>query len=204
MVQTNYYQDNLTQDNELEGQENIANNSSSNFKIETELDDLEEIVISGSRVPLTELTVLNLNLLLDQLNQIRVNLPIELATAVEIVNRRQEIISEAEDYACLMIKSAEEKASKITRSSAIVRQAELDAAKMRWKSEQECEQLKKTTREQIEQWRKDAIAECLAVQTGADKYADSALEDIEQRLQEMLNIVQNGRQQLNQTSLEVD
>ena len=31
---------------------------------------------------------------------------------------------------------------------------------------------------------------------GADDYADRVLEDLENRLQEMLGIIQNGRQQL--------
>lgn len=198
MVQANYQQDNQTQFNELEVQSE-NDNSKSPFNIHAELDDLEEIIISGSRIPLTELAILDTELLVDQLHIIKSNLPIELATATEIVNRRQEIIGEAEGYACLVIKSAEEKAHTIVQESAIVRQAELDGAKIRLKTERECEQLKNTTIEEVEALRKKAITECLAIQIDSDNYADGALKDIEQRLKEMLNIVQNGRQQIAQT-----
>ena len=46
--------------------------------------------------------------------------------------------------------------------------------------------------------RQNAIAESMAMQIGADNYADDVLSDVERRLQQMLEIIQNGRQQLNQ------
>lgn len=201
MVQANYQQNNQTQSDELEVQEE-TNNSGSPFNIHAELDDLEEMILSGSGIPFTELAILNIDLLVDQLNLIKVNLPIELTTAVEIVNRRQEIIGEAKGYACLVVKSAEDKAQRMLQESAIVRQAELDGAKLRLKTEQECELLTQTTKAEVAQWRQNAIAECMAIQTDADNYTDSALGDIEQRLRQMLCIVQNGRQQVAQASPE--
>lgn len=171
---------------ELQASEAQAENDSSNFQIEVELNNLRELILNSSHIPLTDLAIVDQELLLEQLQQIQANLPIELATAVEIVNRRQEIIADAQGYACLIVKSAEEKAHQIVQDSAIVRQAELDGAKIRLRIEQECEQLKQ-----------NAIAECHAIQQDADNYADQVLEDMENRLQEMLNIVKNGRQQLN-------
>ncbi|MGL5074372.1 MAG: hypothetical protein ACRDBG_00830, partial [Waterburya sp.] len=105
---------------------------------------------------------------------------------------------EAEGYAYLIVQSAEKKAREIVQESAIVRQAELDGAKIRLKVEQECEQLKQATKNEIEQWRQEAIAECQVIQKEADLYADNVLGDLEQKLQNMLTVVQNGRQQLQQ------
>ena len=201
MVQANYQQEQQTQFNEVEAEQE-ADNSASPFDIYRELSDLAEIVISGSHVPFTELIVCNGDLLLEQLDLIRANLPLELDTAIAIVDRQQEIISEAEAYACLTIKSAQEKANKVVQESAIVRQAELEGAKIRLQIEQECEQLKHSTVAEVEEIRQQAIAECRAIQADADNYADDTLEDIEQRLQNMLTIVQNGRQQIAQTSAE--
>ncbi len=167
--------------------ENVSDDSNSNFDIAVELDNLKELILSSSRIPLTELAIVDENLLLDRLLYIQENLPTELATAVEIVNRRQEIIADAQGYACLVVKSAEEKAHQIVQESAIVRQAELDGARIRLKTEQECEQL-----------RQNAIAQSQAIQMDADNYADRVLEDLEKRLQEMVAIVQNGRYQLEQ------
>lgn len=156
------------------------------FDIEVELDSLKETILTSSRIPCTELTIVDETLLLERILYIQENLPIELATAIEIVNRRQEIIADARGYACLVVKSAEEKAGQILQESAIVRQAELDGAKIRLRTEQECEQLKQNT-----------IAECEAIQRDADNYVDSVLEDLENRLHEIIAIVHNGRQRLN-------
>ena len=162
-----------------------SENANSEFNLEVELDNLKELILSSSRIPLTDLTIVDENLLLEQLMYIQENLPLELATAIEIVHRRQEIIADAQGYACLIVKSAEEKAHQIVQESAIVRQAELDGARIRLKFEQECEQLKQ-----------NAIAESQAIQMDADSYADSVLENLEIRLHEMITIVKNGRCQL--------
>ncbi|MGD1920074.1 MAG: DivIVA domain-containing protein, partial [Pleurocapsa sp.] len=166
---------------------NPSSNSNANFNIEVELDNLKELILNSSRIPLTELAIVDEDLFLNQLLHIQENLPIELATAIEIVNRRQEIIADAQGYACLIVKSAEEKAHQIVQESAIIRQAELDGARIRLNTEQDCEQL-----------RQNAIAQSEAIQMDADKYADKVLADLENRLQGMITIVQNGRCQLDQ------
>ena len=168
------------------------------FNLEIELNSLEELIINSTNIPLTELSVVYRDLLLHQLNLIKENLPADFATAIEIAKHRQKIIEDAEGYACLIVKSAEEKASQILQESSIVRQAELDGAKMRMKVERECEELKQAARAEIERLRQNAIAESIEIQKGADKYADDVLSDIEQRLQQMLGVIQNGRQQLDQ------
>ena len=162
------------------------NDSNPSFDIEVELDNLKETILSSSRVPFTELAIVDEDLLLDRILYIQENLPLELATAIEIVNRRQEIIADAQGYACLIVKSAEEKAERMLQESAIVRQAELDGAKIRLKTEQECEQL-----------RQNALAECEAMQMDTENYVDAVLEDLENRLRETISIVHNGRQGLN-------
>lgn len=196
MLQENYTQSIEAEFDECVEAANKADNSRSDFKIEIELDRLKELILDSSRIPLTDLTIVDEDLLLEQLQYIQENLPIELATAVEIINRRQEIIADAQGYACAIVKSAEEKAYQIVQESAIVRQTELDSAKIRLQTEQECERLIQTTQSEIVQLRADAISECEAIQTDADNYADRVLADLESRMQEMLTIVQNGRQQL--------
>ncbi|MEL6911544.1 MAG: DivIVA domain-containing protein [Cyanobacteria bacterium J06631_6] len=176
--------------------EAIFSESQLGFNIEIGLDNLEELIVDSTHVPLTELVIIDRVVFLHQLNQIRENLPADLATAVEIANRKQQIITEAENYAASVVRGAKEQAEKILRDSTILRQAELDGAKVRLKTEQECDRLKQTTLTQVNQLRQNAIAECEAIQTGADEYADNVLGDIEERLQQMLQIIQNGRQQL--------
>jgi vacuolar-type H+-ATPase subunit H len=166
------------------------------FNLEIELDALEELIINSTHVPLTEFIVIDRAIILYQLNQIKEHLPVDLATALTIANRKQQIISEAENYAAALVKSAQEKASQILHDSTILRQAELDGAKIRLKTEQECEHLKKATLDEMRELHQNAIAESQAIQQGADDYADSVLGDMEQKIQQMLLVIQNGRQQL--------
>ncbi|MGB5711170.1 MAG: DivIVA domain-containing protein [Waterburya sp.] len=193
MSSANYIQENTSS---VDTSDALNGSSSLSFNIESELNTLGELILDSTNIPLTELTIVDRNLLLHQLNLIKENLPIDLATAIEIANCRQQIISEAESYALLVVKSAEEKAHQILQDSAIVRQAELDGAKIRLKTERECEELKQTIQNEVAQLRQNAIAECQSIQIGADNYADDVLGDIEQKLQQMLEIIQNGRQQL--------
>ena len=174
-----------------------ANNSSAlSFNIEIELNNLIESILDIRAIPLTELIIVERDLLLQHLHNIQNSLPTDLATAIEIANCRQQIISEAESYAFSAVKSAEEQASQMLQDSAIVRQAELDGAKIRLKTERECEELKQTIHKEVAQLQQNAIAECQSIQIDADNYADGVLGDIEQKLQQMLKIIQNGRQQL--------
>lgn len=176
--------------------DDLTSSSSLSFNIEIELNTLVELVLNCTTIPLTELIIIERDLLLNQLTQIKDNLPLDLATAIEIANCRQQILSEAENYASLLVKSAEAKAQQMLQDSAIVRQAELDGARIRIKTERECEELKQTIQNEVAQLRQNAIAECQSIQIDADSYADDVLGDIEQRLQQMLEIIQNGRQQL--------
>ena len=182
MSSTNYIRENTAP---VDTFNDLNENSSLSFNIEIELNSLIELILNSTNIPLTEFTIVERDLLLEQLNLIKENLPLDLATAIEIANSRQQIIAEAESYAFLVVKSAEEQASKILKDSEILRQAELDGAKIRLKTERECEELKQ-----------NAIAECQSIQIEADNYADDVLGDIEHKLQQMLKIIQNGRQQL--------
>ncbi|NJK56447.1 MAG: DivIVA domain-containing protein [Pleurocapsa sp. SU_5_0] len=173
-----------------------SDNQPLGFNIEIELDALEELIVNSTHVPLTEFIVIDRVVVLHQLNQIKEHLPVDLAAAIAIASRKQQIISEAENYAAALVKSAQEKASQILHDSSILRQAELDGAKMRLKTEQECEHLKQTTLNEVRELHQNAIAESQTIQQGADDYADYVLEDIEQKMQQILLIIQNGRQQL--------
>ena len=199
MLQSNYSENHEPRPEQLdlEPEKVTLQTQSLNFDFQTELENLEETILAGNRIPLTELIIINEQLLLDRLDIIKENLPNQLATAITIVNRRQEIIAEAEKYALELTRSAREKATKIIHESAIVRQAEIEAAKIEIQTEDKCEQLLKKTKAEIKQWRENAIAECQAIQMGADCYADEVLGNMEQQLLDMLAVIKNGRQQLN-------
>ena len=167
------------------------------FDIQYELEQLENSILDATRIPLTELVVVDETKILERLEIINANLPLELVSAVDVLHRQRKIITEAENYACQLVRLAEEKATAIIQESAIVSQAKLEAARITAEAEEECLRLRQETKAEIEQWRKMAIAECQEIQVGADRYADEVLSHVEQQCQDILTVIQNGRQQLN-------
>lgn len=200
MLHPNYSDRHEPQVQRTDRNESFSERQTAHFDLQTELKCLENLILKGTRIPLTKLIFLKPSSILDRLNKIRQNLPQVLTTAVEIVDRQQAIISEAQNYARQIVKSAEEKATEIVSESAIVRQAELQAAKIELQAEQECDRLRQQEQAIIQQWREEAIAECQAIQAGADNYADQVLGDMEQQLKDMLSVIQKGRQQLDSNS----
>ncbi|MEL7359619.1 MAG: ATP synthase F0 subunit B [Cyanobacteria bacterium J06560_6] len=183
------------------------NPASERFSIQQELDRIEEIVLESPRVPLTGKTVLSEDELLDQLDVVRVNLPAAVQESVQIVQQREEILAEAEQYAQEIITSAEKQAAAILNEMAIIRQAESQAAQLRAQTEQECaalrgqtlseiEQLQNQARKEWEETRSRTVSEAKTIQEDADTYADQVLENMERQFMEMLHVLRNGRQKI--------
>lgn len=176
--------------------------------LQRELNRLEEIILQSSRIPMSRWTIVDEEKLLNQLDLIRINWPNAFERALEVIQQRQEIIRQAEDYAREVVETAQRQAAQILDELQIVRQAELEAEQIRQQVRQECnaiqqqtvaelEQMQIRANQEIEQLRQTTLAECNEIQTGADEYADSVLDRIEQQLKDMLRIIRNGRQQLN-------
>jgi F0F1-type ATP synthase membrane subunit b/b' len=181
--------------------------ASERFSIQQELDRIEEIVLESPRVPLSGKTMVSEDELLDQLDVVRVNLPAAVQESVQIVQQREEILTEAEQYAQEIITSAEKQAAAILNEMTIIRQAESQAAQLRAQTEQECaalrgqtlseiEQLQTQARKEWEEMRTRTTNEAKTIQEDADTYADQVLENMERQFTEMLHILRNGRQQI--------
>lgn len=158
-------------------------------------------------MPVWRRTAVDEELLIEQLDLIRLSLPECFHEAETIVRHKEEILLQAEQYAQEMLETAERRATQIMNESGIVRQAEMQAQQIRQRVQQECEAIREQTIAEIDRMRRQAqqeledmqrmaIAECEEIQAGADDYADRTLQDMESQLAEMLRIVRNGRQQL--------
>ena len=145
--------------------------------------------------------------LLDQLDAIRLNLPPAFRQAVDILQRRNAIISEAERYAEDLVAAAEQQATQMLDELGIVRQAEQMAQQIKGQAQQECDNLRSQVMTDIEQlqlqaqreWesmRQGALAEQTMIQQESDAYADRVLGQVEQQLSQMLRIIQTGRSHL--------
>ena len=183
------------------------NPASDRFNIQQELDRIEEIVLESPRFPLTGKTMISEDELLDQLDVVRVNLPAAVQESVQIVQEREEILNEAEQYAQEIVTAAEKQAATILNEMSLIRQAEAQASQLRTQTEQECdalraqtlgeiEQLQNQARQEWEETRTRTANEAKTIQEDADTYADQVLGNMEQQFMEMLHILRNGRQQI--------
>lgn len=175
--------------------------------IQAELDRLEETIMTSFRIPLTRRTLVDEEKILELLDYIRLSLPDAFNEAIAIIQQKQEILLDAEEYGQQIVDAAQLKRTQILNENDIIRQAEREAEQMRLKTQQECEGMMRDTlaeidalrrqcQQELEQMRQTAIAQAEEIEKGADEYADSVLENIEEDLGEMLRIIRNGRQQL--------
>ncbi len=182
-------------------QQEIASNSiDCTFDIQKQLDSLENCLSEKAKIPFTDLIIINKSSVLESLKLLKANLPPALAVANEILQQKQVIISKAEDYGRNRVISAEKKAEKILQNSGIIRQAELEAARIQQDAEEECKRLLQSTQEEIGRLRELTAIEYEEIQKGADTYAINVLSNLEEQLVQMLEVTRNGRQQLEPSS----
>ena len=177
--------------------------------IQQELNRLEEMILTSARIPLFGKTLIDEEKLLDHLDFIRVALPAAFEEAAMIIQQKEEIFLEAEEYGQRIVDAAQGKRAQILDESDIIHQAEQEAAQLRHQVQQECEEMmqetlaeidrqRRTCQQELEEMQRQAFAEATAIERGADEYADGVLVNIEQQLQDMMRIIRNGRQQLHQ------
>lgn len=182
------------------------------FDIYQELARLQEFIYESFHLPLTRWTVIDEGKLLDQLEIISESVPGTINRALAVVEKEQEILAEAQDYAQQILQSAQQRAAQILDETGIVQQAERQASQIRQQVHQECEVIQQTTLSEIDQMREmaaielermrqQALMDAEDIQGGADDYADAILTHLEQNLNDMLNVVRNGRQQVQRDDL---
>ena len=141
------------------------------------LDDIERLVLDSKRVPLINRTLVNEDQLLDLLDKLREQLPVEIEQARQVASQRQSILSEAQRKADQLVTMAEKQSKDMIQHDAMVLLAT----------------------EEAERLRREAEADILRQQEGADKYAEEVLAELESKVNRALQIVQNGRQFLTTT-----
>jgi cell division septum initiation protein DivIVA len=172
-----------------------------------EIERLEDFILNSTRIPFMGKTLIDEDTLIKQLDLIRINVPDSLEQATQILQQRQQILAEAQNYAQKVVENAQRKAAQLLDDSRIVQEAENQANQIRRQVQQDCENLQRKTITEVEQIRQriqqeviksrqEAILEADAIQNEADIYADSVLSKLEKDLSDMLRVVTNGRKQV--------
>lgn len=144
------------------------------MEIFTLLENLEELLESGAKVPFSSKVMVDIEELREVLEDIRLKLPDELKQAKWVKEERQRIISDAESEADKMINDAQGKIVTMVDEHVITKQA----------------------LEQKEEIIENANRVSKEISIGTRDYADALLEKVEEVLKETLDVVHSNRKEL--------
>ena len=138
------------------------------------VDDLEDIVETSSTIPLTGKIMVEKEEILDILENLRRDLPLELTEATQIRKDKDLIIKDAHKEAEKIIQGAKAQADQLVTEDELVRKANARA-----------QELMDTANEESNQ-----------IRTGARDYADKLLEQTQVQLSDVIKLLNENRQEL--------
>jgi cell division septum initiation protein DivIVA len=138
------------------------------------LDQLEEVLGAGSRLPLTSRTLVDEQEILDILDQIRVSIPDELTAAKRLTQDRDQIIAEAQAECQRILHDADAQAANRVADHSLVRTAELRAADIEDR----------------------ALHQAAEVRREADAYAYRVLQKLREHIAQVTQTVDRGLSEL--------
>lgn len=138
------------------------------------IDNMEDLVAEGKKVPLTSSVMVNEQKVYDIIDEIRGSFPDEIKQARWIVKERQEMLDEAEKESARIVDEARASAEERAAETEVVKLADEQAAKIL----------------------DDVRAKEREIRLGAEDYADEMLANLEVNLGKLLTAVQRGRDRL--------
>jgi cell division septum initiation protein DivIVA len=138
------------------------------------LDQLEEVLGAGSRLPLTSRTLVDEQEILDILDQIRVSIPDEIKAARRLTQEREQVLADARAEAERILRDAEAHAAERLSDHALVRAAEMRAADVEERALRQAEEVRRE----------------------AEAYAYRVLEKLREQIGQVAQTVDRGLQEL--------
>ena len=106
------------------------------------LDQLEEVLGTGSHLPFTSRTLVDEQEILDILDQIRMSIPEELKAARRVSQERDKVLADARAEADRLLREAEQHAAGRVSEHSLVRSAEGRAAEIEERAMRHAEQVR--------------------------------------------------------------
>ena len=116
-----------------------------------QLDQLEEIVLEGSRIPFSGGRLVNEQDAIEVMDALRDCLPEQLEQAVALIRQREEYIAQSRKQADDLLQAARREREQLISSVAIRQEAERQVAELREQARLQCEQLLSQARQQAAQ-----------------------------------------------------
>ncbi|HEY9760824.1 MAG TPA: hypothetical protein V6C97_37075 [Oculatellaceae cyanobacterium] len=167
------------------------------------LDLLEHLI--DDAVGIYKFKLINADDFLDILDKARARLPEELRESADVLQQRDEIITESQRRAEQIITTARRQAEQMLHESELLKAVQAEVERIRKQVVSEVEQMRREALAEAEKIRLEAENDGARVREGADHYAESVLTRIDAdlnnlgtRLQESQSIVRNGQRLLGQ------
>ena len=138
------------------------------------LNELEELIESSGKVPLTREVMVNEDLILDLLDRIRTTIPEEIRQAKWIIQEREKVMNDSQKEAMRIMESAQKQVDKQAEDSEVARKAKVFADEIIAKAEQVAQEMR----------------------AGAQSYADEILGALQDRLGKIDSQVEQDRSEL--------
>lgn len=138
------------------------------------LDELEDIIEDSGTVPLTKKVMVDGDIILEIIKEIRLRLPDEIKQAVWIKEEKQRILAEAHKDADNMLNEAEYKLEELIEKEVITKKAKERAEEIIGKAQHNAKEIR----------------------LGAMEYADSLLAETQDKLKGVINLINENRKEL--------
>ena len=152
------------------------------FGLASILKELEDAVVNGNRVPLTNKVMVNEDAIINCVDKIYAALPDDIKSAQRVLEQSDKLLENVEGQGQRIIADAKEQADLMTRESAVYQEAVAQAEALVNKAEEAATQL-----------RRDSI-----------HYCDDVLSQLETTLDKMLASIRHNREDLHKFSLYED
>lgn len=135
------------------------------------IDRLEQLVSTGTRLPLSSRTIIDEQEFLDIIDQLRVTVPEEIKQARRVSQERERVMLQAEAEAEKILNSAQERATLMLQENELIRHAQDEARRILEEADREAEDTRR----------------------GADAYAADVLANLESELARLLATARKGK-----------
>lgn len=116
-----------------------------------QLDQLEEIVLEGSRIPFSGGRLVNEHDAIEVMDALRESLPTQLQQAIGLIRQREDFIGQARQQADEIIATGKREREQLINNATIRQEAERQVGELRDQARQQCEQLLLQARQQVAQ-----------------------------------------------------
>lgn len=166
------------------------------------IERMEDLVLTGMGIPFTPFTVINGEKLVPLLDRIRENLPAEIQHAQRVLERRDEIVNDAQQKAGQILQDARKQSEFMLSESELLRAVHEEANRIRQQITLELDAMRKKAFEEADAVRAQAAEEARAIRLGADEYAEAILNSLDKSLAEFQTVVHNGQKHLKRVRLD--